>query len=208
MPTIAGRPGSSTVVDARSDSSSSIVVACSRPAPPPTAIRGAVPSPVGPADRPLRAGGPAETLTTDAPSRMPATAMATARSGPSRSSQATRRQTERARAGRSRGDRRLGGPGRGTRRDRGRATARSRCAPVVRQPGSGSGAAVAGSGSVARGPAQASEDALDADRRVQQYGLLAFGRSGRGGRAWGGLGATTVRGRGIELGVSVRGRRP
>jgi hypothetical protein len=47
--------------------------------------------------------------------------------------------------------------------------------------------------------AQASEGALHADRRVQQYGLLLDERSARECRA---LGDWTVRGRGIELGVS------
>jgi hypothetical protein len=44
-------------------------------------------------------------------------------------------------------------------------------------------------GSAAMGPAEASEDALDTDRRVQQYGLLAQdGRGARGGALRGGWG--------------------
>ena len=55
---------------------------------------------------------------------------------------------------------------------------------------------------------QPSDDALDADRCVQQYGLLACGRSkSRLGRVgWGSEGPSG--GRGFELGSLLRGRGP
>ena len=59
-------------------------------------------------------------------------------------------------------------------------------------------------GSAALGGAQASEDALHADRCVEQYGhLLCVERSARVGKR---RGQGTVRGSRYRAGVSVRGR--
>ena len=154
-------------------------------------MRGAGPSPVVP---PVAATGrPAEKLMTDAPSSTATTAAATARSGPRRPTKDRRRGSDRSadrharlalRDETRRRDDRVqaapdgvsdGRPGRSRR-------------PCARE------AMVLWSG-------QASEDALESDRCVQQYGLHGVGRSsGAWGRGGWGAGGGPSRGRGFELG--------
>ena len=151
-------------------------------APAPTAIRGAVPDPsVPPVAAAVR---PPDRLTSDAPMRMPATAMATARSCPSRQSSGRRGSP----IGRSTTSGGLA-DGRQARGHDHRVDTALHLAcgcesPVLEGPGAGA--------SVFLGSAQASHDALDADRCIQQYGLLAL--DGRGALGVGaGLGLSTVR---------------
>ena len=140
--------------------------------------RGAGPSPVGPPVSPGAARGDAQN---DAPRTIPATATATTRSCPSRpragSADAVARTAGRATSA-----------GRASRHQAGA----RRPPPAMRRVDSWRAAAAAirsgwreGRSRVDSrlvGSAQASDDALDADRCVQQYGLLACGRPGaRGG---------------------------
>ncbi len=178
-----------------------------RPAPPPTATRGSAPSPVGPPT------GPAEPLPADADDRGDRARCRRRRPDDAIVAE-PRQEAERRIGGVPPSSGASGGGGSGV--DDAARPARPRAA-------SGSGAATAtavASGSlrrvrvdrcrglIAAGSAQASDDALDADRGVQQYGLLACGRSGGAGARADWDRAKTVRGRGIELGVSLRGRRP
>ena len=142
------------------------------PVPPPTAMRGAVPAPsVPPVAAAVR---PPEMLTSDAPMRMPATATATARSCPSRQ----RRGRRGSPTGRSTDERRLADGhqprGHDHRVDPALHLACGSETPDLEAPGAGA--------AVFLWSAQTSDDALDANRCIQQYGLPGVGRSwGAGG---------------------------